>query len=187
MKKLLKILVGVGLAWGAYAIWTYPPAEVRPILEASEKVREQYERGMKEAFEQGKDVVYLKDIVTAVPWDKVCIVGGYNNVQEILLGNTGKNYPELAYFGDNDENQDALIFLKGNAIFAVYKEYVFRNHFNSCAEYERAVYIFHKPMPNIMNPDYTYNKSAMLDQLETCEPASSNSKNFECTTTFMEK
>jgi hypothetical protein len=181
MKKLLKILVGVGLAWGAYAIWTYPPAEVRPILEASEKVAAQYEHGMDEAFEQGKDVVYLRDIVTAVPWDKVCGMGGYEHPRELLASNGEGDYPELDYFGSNSENEGALIFIKEDKVVALVRGMYGNSngYFDLCASKDIARYMLHQAEPEI------YKKGTHSLDIEAMIRAFVKCTSDSCQTTFI--
>jgi hypothetical protein len=154
---------------------------VRPIIAASEKVAKQYERGIIEALEQGKNEIYLKDIVTSVSWDSICIYGGYEDPRLLLKNSTQSDHPLLQYFGDNKENQDSLIFLKGGQIVAFYREYSLRNKFSSCASISSAKYIFHKPVAPInISGTYNIDKKRMLEVYETCKPHISN-----CMTTFI--
>jgi hypothetical protein len=69
-----------------------------------------------------KDTIYLRDL-TDFEWDTVCAMGGYAHLQEDLNHPNilGINFPELANYPNNKENEWALLFIDKKQIAAVIK------------------------------------------------------------------
>jgi hypothetical protein len=121
-KKIPKKYIALVLVVLGYYIWTIPPAEVRPIIAASKIVKAEYEQNIKQAMLDGKEKVYLKDMINSVKWDKVYSYSydsdPYENSREMLHKITGKDYPISDSFDSNDELEESIIFMYKNDIVA---------------------------------------------------------------------
>ena len=120
--KIKKRYIFLVVAITGYYIWTIPPAEVGEILRNSDIVaQEQFIYKWSDIDrERAIKGVYLSEIITAVDWDKVCIVGEYGAlVRERVLSAGGGNFEILDYWGRISENEYFVVLINKNKVVSV--------------------------------------------------------------------
>jgi uncharacterized protein YlbG (UPF0298 family) len=136
MKKLLKnkFIIALTLCAALYGFLSLPPRELWPLIGVSRKVEKEYDTKLQQAFEDGKDEVYLKDLVTVVPWTVVCSIGGYENSYDMVEGKAGHSIKQLQAFGSNPENKYLILFINNQTLAAfIETNTMYRVHTTECA------------------------------------------------------
>ena len=183
--------------------WKFiPPQEIVPLMEASDKIKQEYEAAVKQAMLSGQKEIFLKDIITTIKWNKIYVFGGYSNPVESLRYETGVKYPILEWFGDNDEDEGTVAFLNNDELVAFCKSnsgiYHCGQFISNCKKCNEGKLVFHKPIKYIiiksLNKECNANATRNCDKIDykksfeqrtDCDLSDFNENNFSCQATYI--
>ena len=84
-----------------------------------EPQRKEFKDALERAVKAGNNEAFLKDLAP-FSWDIVCVVGGYNNPNQIVKHITGETSKEVENYA-NGENQWSFVFFEKKKLISIFR------------------------------------------------------------------